>query len=43
VVIRILRGEPLEAQSREPGVEIWHLEQWRDKALKGMRTALQRR
>lgn len=43
VVIRILRGEPLDALSRELGVEIWRLEQWRDKALAGMESALQRR
>jgi hypothetical protein len=43
VVIRILRGEPLDALSRELGVEIWRLEEWRDKALAGMESALQRR
>lgn len=43
VVIRILRGEPLDALSRELGVEIYRLEQWRDKALAGMEASLQRR
>ena len=43
VVIRILRGEPLDALSRELGVEIYRLEEWRDKALAGMEAALQRR
>jgi len=43
VVIRILRGEPLDSLSRELQVEIWRLEEWRDKALAGMESALQRR
>ena len=43
VVIRILRGEPLDGLSRELGVEIYRLEQWRDQALAGMESALQRR
>ncbi len=43
VVIRILRGEPLDALSRELGVEIWRLEQWRDKALASMEAGLARR
>ena len=33
VVIRILRGEPLDGLSRELGVEIYRLEEWRDKGL----------
>ncbi len=36
VVICMLRGEPLDRLSREQGVEIRHLEKWRDKALTGM-------
>lgn len=36
VVIRILRGEPLDSLSRELGVEIYRLEEWRDKALASM-------
>jgi len=29
VVLRLLRGEPLDAVSREVGVEVYRLEQWR--------------
>lgn len=43
VVLRLLRGEPLEAVSRELGVEIYRLEQWRDKALLGIDEALKDR
>jgi len=43
VVIRILRGEPLDGLSRELGVEIYRLEQWRDKALAAMEVGLTRR
>ena len=43
VVLRILRGEPLDALSRELGVEIWRLEKWRDKALIGMESGLRER
>jgi len=40
VVLRLLRGEPLDALSRETGVEIYRLEQWRDRALLGMEEGL---
>ena len=43
VVIRILRGEPLDSLSRELGVEIYRLEEWRDKALAAVEASLQRR
>jgi len=43
VVIRILRGEPLDSLSRELGVEIYRLEEWRDKALASMEAGLTRR
>lgn len=43
VVIRILRGEPLNGLSRELGVEIYRLEEWRDKALQAMVAVLTRR
>ena len=43
VVLRLLRGEPIEALSRELGVEIYRLEEWRSKALLGMETALRER
>ena len=43
VVLRLLRGEPAAALSRELGVEVYRLEQWRDKALAGMETGLRER
>lgn len=43
VVLRLLRGEPVEALSRELGVEIYRLEEWRHKALMGMEAALRER
>ena len=36
VVLRMLRGDSLDALSRELGVEIYRLEEWRDEALSGM-------
>ena len=43
VVLRMLRGESLDALSRELGVEIYRLEKWRDKALKGIDVSLRER
>ena len=43
VVLRLLRGEPLDALSRELGVEIYRLEQWREKAVLGIDEALRDR
>jgi transposase len=43
VVLRMLRGESLEGLSRELGVEIYRLEQWREKALLGIDEALKDR
>lgn len=43
VVLRLLSGEPLEALSREVGVEVYRLEQWRDRALDGIDLALKDR
>ncbi len=43
VVMRMLRGEPLEELSREYGVEVAKLELWRDKALAGMEAGLKDR
>jgi transposase len=43
VVIRMLRGEPIDALSREMGVEVYRLEEWRDKALFGMEAGLKER
>ena len=40
VVIRMLQGEPIDALSRELGVEVYRLEEWRDKALTGMEAGL---
>ncbi|MFQ5745187.1 MAG: IS3 family transposase [Acidobacteriota bacterium] len=43
VVLRLLRGESLDALSRELGVEIYRLEQWRDRAEAGIDLALKER
>lgn len=43
VVLRMLRGESLDGLSRELGVEIYRLEQWRDKALGGIEESLRER
>ncbi|MCG2795404.1 MAG: IS3 family transposase [Actinomycetia bacterium] len=43
VVLRMLRGEPLDALSRELGLEVYKLELWREKALNGIGTALKER
>lgn len=43
VVTRILRGEPMDALSRELGVPIYRLEEWHQKALRGVETALKSR
>ena len=43
VVLRLLRGEPVSAVSRDVGVEIYRLEQWREKALMGVDEALKDR
>lgn len=40
VVTRCLRGESLEMVSREIGVPIYQLEEWRDRAISGMESAL---
>ena len=42
-VLRLLRGESLDALSRELGVEIYRLEQWRDQALAGIDVGLKDR
>ena len=36
VVLRLLRGESLAALSREVGVAIYRLEDWRDRAVRGL-------
>jgi transposase len=43
VVLRLLRGEPVDAVSREVGVTIAELEQWRELALSGMEAGLKTR
>lgn len=43
VTLRLFRGEPLDALSRELGVEVYRLEQWREKALLGIDEALKDR
>jgi hypothetical protein len=43
VVLRILRGEPLEALSRELGIETYRLERWHRKALSGIEASLRER
>ena len=43
VVLRLLSGEPLEAVSRAVGVEVYRLEQWRERALSGMDLAMKDR
>jgi hypothetical protein len=43
VVLRLLRGEPVDAVSREVGVPIYQLEQWRDRALAGIDAGLKER
>ena len=42
-VLRLLRGEPVEALSREQGVEMYRLEAWREKSLAGMDSGLKER
>ena len=43
IVLRLLRGEPVELLSRESGVEIFRLDAWRDKALAGIDASLKKR
>lgn len=43
VVLRLLRGESLDALSRELGIEVYLLEEWRSKALQGMESGLKAR
>jgi transposase len=43
VVMRMLRGESLDALSRELGVEPYLLEEWRDKAIAGIEEGLRER
>jgi len=43
VVLRLFRGEPLDLVSRELGVGLYRLEQWREGAWAGMEEALKSR
>ena len=43
VVLRLLRGESLEALSRETGVEIYRLDAWRERAMAGLELGLKDR
>nr|WP_313903090.1 hypothetical protein [Geoalkalibacter halelectricus] len=43
VVLRMLRGESVDALSRELNIEIYRLEQWREKALSGIDESLKNR
>ena len=43
VVLRLLRGEPIETVSRQIGVEPYRLEQWRERALAGLDAGLKER
>lgn len=43
VVLRLLRGEPLDDVSREVKVEVSRLQAWRDKGLSGLEEAMKER
>jgi hypothetical protein len=43
LVLRLLHGEPLDAVSRETGVEVYRLEEWKRRALEGMESSLRER
>ena len=43
VVLRLLRDEPVQLLSRQLGVEIFRLEQWREKATGGIDASLKQR
>ena len=43
VVLRMMRGEPIDALSRELGIEAYRLEKWHRKALQGIEAALKAR
>src|SRR5271166_3228157 len=43
VVLRLLRGESIEAVARQVGIEPYRLEQWRERALAALESALKER
>jgi transposase-like protein len=43
VVLRLLRGESVDALSRELGVELYRLEEWKKRAFSGIDASLRER
>ena len=43
VVLLLLRGESIDAVSRQTGLEAYRLERWRDRALAGLEAVLKER
>jgi hypothetical protein len=43
VVLRLLRGEPIDALSRELGIETYRLETWRERGLAALDAGLRER
>jgi transposase len=43
VVLRLFQGESLDAVSRDIGIEVFRLNEWRDEALSGMESAFKQR
>ena len=43
VVLRLFRGEAIDAVSRDVGIEIFRLSEWRDEALLGMEGGFKQR
>jgi|SRR5450755_2802458 Transposase len=43
IVVRLLRGEPLDLVARQTNVSVAKLTEWRDRALAGAATALKER
>jgi hypothetical protein len=42
-VLRLLRGESIEAASREVGIDRYRLERWKERALGAIETSLRER
>ncbi len=43
VVLRLFQGEAIDAVSRDVGIEIFRLSEWRDEALLGMESGFKQR
>jgi transposase-like protein len=43
VALRLLRGEPMESLSRELGIEVYRLQQWKERALFALKAGLRER